>query len=441
MKTRSLLELFTRAWLPITRYFRSGHISMTPTLRTAELIRALVQPSSNPEQSARQFPDTHNTETTSLTFNGSAALYRAAQHLQLSTTDTVLLPAYGCGAEIGPFEYAGCRLSFYDNADGLNVDVEQISQILESDESVKALLVTHHFGLAQAKVTALKQLCEKTGTLLIEDCAHALYCEHENTMLGSIGHLAIFSPRKTLPLTEGGIFVVNNTTGDVTIPSQVTAQESVKPERLALLQRLCYSIQQGYRSRDNSLGYALIRGSGIALWAIPSTFIKLIKRAGLTKKAHWLTADAEGSEAIPIYRTRMSSLMHSVYRTTNKSNVIERRRHNFYQLLSSVQTQKSDTIATPVISELPEGFLPLYFPIFTPNPAELVAYLEGVDIEAFNWWQHLHPTVNWTDFPVARRLKQSIVALPVHQQLTSRQIERIASALTAYETETHQLNV
>lgn len=441
MKARSLLKLISSVRLSAARYFRSGHISMAPTLSPAELIRGFFQTSRQADQRAQLFPDTRNKLQTTLTFNGSAALYRAAQHLQLKNTDTVLLPAYGCGAEIGPFEYAGCRLAFYDNGDGLNVDAQQVAHILESDLSVKALLITHHFGLAQTEVTSLMQLCVKTDTVLIEDCAHALYCGHENANLGSMGHLAIFSPRKTLPLTEGGIFVVNDAMKHESMPSQPRAQDTVKPERLALLQRMCYSVQQGYRSCDVSAGYAPIRVIGIALWAAPAVFIKLIKRAGLSKKTHWLTADAEGAEAIPIYHTGMSSLMQAVYRDTDVSSVIQKRRNNFYQMLDAVGTPSSDTIVTPVISELPDGFVPLYFPVFTPNPADLVSHLEGLDIEAFNWWQHHHPAVKWIDFPVARSLKQSIVAVPVHQKLNSLQIKRIISALRTYEENTKQSSV
>ncbi len=48
------------------------------------------------------------------TYNGSAAIHAALQDMELQPGSKVLLPAYGCGAELGPFEQLGCELYFYD---------------------------------------------------------------------------------------------------------------------------------------------------------------------------------------------------------------------------------------------------------------------------------------------------------------------------------------
>jgi dTDP-4-amino-4,6-dideoxygalactose transaminase len=73
----------------------------------------------------------------------------------------------------------------------------------------------------------------------------------------------------------------------------------------------------------------------------------------------------------------------------------------------------------------------LYFPLRVSNPALIVEALKLDDIESFNWWQHMHGAVDWDLYPCARKMKQSIVALPVHQKLGSAQIKRIADTVKA----------
>jgi len=75
------------------------------------------------------------------TFNGSVALYQAVEALDLTPGDVILLPAYCCGAELGPFLYRDCRCEFFDVDDELNIDVEEIKQLFEEHDRCKALVV------------------------------------------------------------------------------------------------------------------------------------------------------------------------------------------------------------------------------------------------------------------------------------------------------------
>ena len=423
----------------IKYYFRSGHISMTPTLALSELA-----PSATDQAF---YLDSNNQTHIVETFNGSAGLHQVATALDLQAGDVILLPAYCCGAELGPFLHQGCRCEFFDVDEQLNADIQQIEKLLTQYDKTKAVLVTHYFGFAQQNIEQLAELCKTRQVALIEDCAHALFSLHNHKALGSAGQYAVFSPRKSLPLTEGGLMLVNQT-ASVTPSTQLQ-----KPALLPRWQRLFYSLQQNLRSVSPNEQAILInvkRRLLIALIAIPSIAIKLAKKLPVLNRAVWLSADAEGEEAVPIYSVGMSNLSLSLMKKANKEKIVSARRSNYslwlelisqlsqaatsQALTSQASMDQPVTVETgssirPLLPELPEGCCPLYFPVVVKNPAAIKEYLADRDIECFNWWQHLHEAVDWTQFPVAERLKRSVIALPVHQNLSKVQIEYAAKCL------------
>lgn len=360
------------------------------------------------------------------TYNGSAALYQATQSLGLGSGDAVLLPAYCCGAEIGPFEHIGCELLFYDVDELLNAKTNQIVQIIEQRRDIRALLITHYFGFAQQDTLRIKQLCEDSSIALVEDCAHSLYGKHNDTPLGSFGSHAIFSPRKTLPLTEGGLYISN-----LTAPHESSVPDGEQPDLLPWLQRVLYSLQQFYRSDNTQKINAVFTVLMIGMLAAPAIIVKVLKRLGPFKNAVWLTADVEGDAAAQIYPVSMSKTMRRLLHNTDAHSVVAKRRDNYQCWLNEFSASDNNIPAKPLFELLPEHCCPLYFPLIVNNPAELVKALKIADIESFNWWQHMHPAVDWEHFPVAKQMKQSIIALPAHQNLDSQQIVRMANRIKA----------
>ncbi len=407
---------------------------MTPTLAFTELVSSATDHAF--------YLDSINQTRVVETFNGSAGLHQVAAALNLRAGDVILLPAYCCGAELGPFLHQGCRCEFFDVDEQLNADIQQIEKLLTHYDKTKAVLVTHYFGFAQQNIEQLAKLCKTREVALVEDCAHALFSLHNNKALGSTGQYAVFSPRKSLPLTEGGLMLVNHT-ASVTPHTQLQ-----KPALLPRWQRLFYSLQQNLRSvSPNELDTlaGVKRRLLIALFAVPSIAIKLAKKLPVLNRAVWLSADAEGEEAVPIYSVGMSNSSLALMKKANREKIVSARRSNYLQWLELIGqlnqasvnqasmeqplTAEADFAIRPLLPELPEGCCPLYFPVVVQNPAAIKEYLADQDIECFNWWQHLHEAVDWAQFPVAERLKRSVIALPVHQNLSKVQIEYAAKCL------------
>jgi dTDP-4-amino-4,6-dideoxygalactose transaminase len=77
---------------------------------------------------------------------------------------------------------------------------------------------------------------------------------------------------------------------------------------------------------------------------------------------------------------------------------------------------------------LPAGASPFAFPLETERKAELVTELFDQGIAAADWWSIPHPSLPAERYPRASALRERVVGLPVHQELTRRDVERVAAA-------------
>jgi dTDP-4-amino-4,6-dideoxygalactose transaminase len=75
----------------------------------------------------------------------------------------------------------------------------------------KAICVVHYAGYP-ARLAELRQIADKHGIALIEDCAHALGARYNGEPIGSIGDFAIFSFQaiKHMTTVDGGVLVVKD---------------------------------------------------------------------------------------------------------------------------------------------------------------------------------------------------------------------------------------
>ncbi|NLE43515.1 MAG: hypothetical protein GX620_02235 [Chloroflexi bacterium] len=75
----------------------------------------------------------------------------------------------------------------------------------------KAIWVTHLWGFA-AEVDRLREIADRHGIYLLEDCAHAILAEYKGRKLGTWGHIGSFSFNmwKQLATGEGGMAITDD---------------------------------------------------------------------------------------------------------------------------------------------------------------------------------------------------------------------------------------
>tara|TARA_B100000767_G_C19745743_1_gene528412 strand:+ start:707 stop:1852 length:1146 start_codon:yes stop_codon:yes gene_type:complete len=149
-------------------------------------------------------------DSSMLFFNkGRDALVRGLEILDIAPGAVILVPAYMCDSTIKPLRQRGYQLIFIDVQDDFNFDLNLVDTMIK-EFNVKVILAVHYFGFS-SKIQSLVELCNTHEVKVIEDCSHSFLTSIGGEPVGSFGHIAIFSMRKTLPVYDGGALRINET--------------------------------------------------------------------------------------------------------------------------------------------------------------------------------------------------------------------------------------
>lgn len=349
------------------------------------------------------------------TCSGTSAIYHVARALGLRSGDEVLLPAYHCGKEAAPFLHLGIRPVYYRIGDDLAPQIEHVKRLITPQTS--AMLVTHYFGFPAA-LRPVTSLCRAHGIRLIEDCAHALFGRDSARPLGATGDAAIFSPRKFLPIPDGGIAVLNS-------PESAFPEEARPPSAILTAARVL-SIRHKSLKRDAPLAARLPQRLAFAAFLPFAAGNAALTRAAATISRQW---HSEVRPLNPPRRALMQGMSPTsrtyLERCTDWESIVRRRRHNYAGLLAAARQTAG---IEPLFRSLPPGVNPLCFPVKTNVPAKAAEAARKCGVVASDWWPRLDSGVDWDAFPLERMLKSSILVFPVHQSLSQGALDRIVGS-------------
>jgi dTDP-4-amino-4,6-dideoxygalactose transaminase len=332
--------------------------------------------------------------------------------LRLQAGDHVLMPAYNCGSEIDPFIKAKISIDFYRVDRECGIDLSDLSSRITS--KTKAIYVIHYFGFP-LPIAGLKGLCERSGLYLIEDCALSLFSSSNDLKLGTIGDLAVFSFPKTLPVPDGGALLINNPNLDAgDWPTKVAPLVRVMKRMLGLFKS---AILRTWT--HSSIPYPVLSSQAGGRIKGLSPQHDLSKKPDIPQSYYYESS---------LTRCRISLPTRHIIDRCNYRQIIERRRANYALLLGLVG---SNDRVIPLFKELPPNVCPLNFPVLVGNRDELCVRLNQMSIGAFPWWGGYHKDCSWDGFDDARYLKGSVLALPIHQDLTEEDIRYVADNLLA----------
>ena len=104
-------------------------------------------------------------------------------------------------------------------------------------ERTKAIIVTHLWGLI-ADMDEVLDIAREHDLMVIEDCAHAIYAQHNGRFAGTIGDIGVFSfqESKQLGTGEGGMVLYKSPEVGQRLTEMVTF--GTMPERIALNYRM-----------------------------------------------------------------------------------------------------------------------------------------------------------------------------------------------------------
>jgi perosamine synthetase len=351
-----------------------------------------------------------------LTFSGTVAVYQAFQALGLPAGSVVLCPSYNCGHEIEPLMRLGLKIQCYRVTSDLEADIEDIDRRM--DRSVKALLVTHFFGFGQ-RLDELRALCDRRGVFLVEDCAHALLSTNQGGNLGRVGDAAIFSIRKTLPLPNGGAVLFNN--ASLAMKGPLTA-----PPRLTTWLKACDLTRKAAAddlAREPS-GRTLLPFAALAPLMLGNELLARLHPAAGT--ACYDPDDEAFDFDQRIMSWGISPFSLRMLDQVEWSGVARRRRENYRYLAAALQQIEGCEVMR---TGIPDHTCPLFLPVLVSRRREVFRHLVQHRIHPAIWWDQKHRAVTWEEFPEAIVLKDRVLALPVHQDIETGQLDYLVDTL------------
>jgi len=331
------------------------------------------------------------------------AVWDAVQMLHLCGRK-VLMPAYHHGVELETLLAAGVEPVFFRVDGQMRADFEDARA---RSAGASALYVIHYAGFPQ-DMQAARQLATELGVPLIEDCALALLSRDGDKPLGSFGDVSIFCLYKTLPVPNGGALLTRG--AQARKLSSLPPVEPPPPASTA--SHLVGSLLSNLELRTGEIGRRArqaVRDAGH--WFVRSAKVERVS----TGTQHFNLHDVG---------LGMSAASHLILRNQIFSRIVERRRRNYFLLYAMLRD-----VAPPVTGELKHGVCPLFYPIAIDDKAGAMARLLGRGVETVDFWRLRHPAVPAGAFPEVDRLRERVLELPVHQDLSPADAEHVASCV------------
>jgi len=338
------------------------------------------------------------------------AIYYALKALGVSPGAHVLLPAYLCRAAVEPFEVFGASVGFY----GVGRDCEPDFTEMEAKITARteAIMAVHYFGFPQ-RIQDFRNVCDRRGLALIEDCAHVLGSAVSGHSLGTMGDASVFSWRKFLPLYDGGELRLRKTSGDLPVEwHKETLPFTLKVTKCLLDRTLEQSASPAAK--------AFSRG------------IESLKRAWrhLTRtpeSAPLFELDSNRADFDPrLLDQKMSRASRWLLVHSDLAAILSRRRKNYSFLLENLRAVSG---ITPLHHKLPVDVCPWVFPLCFDGMSDAHLLLQREGIPAVTWGGVRPADVDPAVFPAADFLYDNLVFLPVHQNLGSEALDAIVAAV------------
>jgi len=310
-----------------------------------------------------------------LTNNGTLALFLSLKAVGIQKGDEVIVPDFTFNASGSSVHFTGGKPVFIDVCENtFDIDVTKIEKLISN--KTKAIMPVHIYGQA-ADMDPIIELAKKYQLNVIEDAAQGFGVFYKSRHTGTIGDVGIISffADKTITAGEGAVILTNNYT---------------------LYEKLKYLRNQG---RLNS-----------------GSFIH--PEMGMNFRVTDLQS-AVGVAQVEKFR---------------KIERIKLKNYNAYKELLK-ELEEVEFVEEVDYSNI----VPFRFCVKTHKKDGLINYLEEkkIQIRSFFFPLHRQPCFDYlkykkSDFPIANKLFNEGILLPIYCDLSSEQIEYICDSIKEF---------
>jgi dTDP-4-amino-4,6-dideoxygalactose transaminase len=320
---------------------------------------------------------------------------------------TVLAPDYNSGNEVLAMRAAGATIHYCAVRRDGQLDPGEVERLCRLHQP-EILYVIHYLGWPQP-IAELADLCRRRRILLVEDCALALLSQADGRPLGSFGDWSIFCLYKTLPVPNGALLVQNTT--------RLPALEHItlrRPGAASVAGPTAELVVQRLRARTRTLGAMLHAAK---------------RRVGRQAAAMAVSRATVGDLGFDLDTVdlAMSGVSSHLLRRVDVRSIREARTRNFRELADLIRGRVS-----VLYPELPDGACPLFLPVLVDDKPATARSLGRHGIDALEFWNHGADAPAVMGAP-ARFLREHVLGLPVHQDLTRGQLAHVARHVAALD--------
>lgn len=122
----------------------------------------------------------------------------------------------------------------------------------------------------------------------------------------------------------------------------------------------------------------------------------------------------------------MSPLSRRVTASVDPAQIVERRRRNY---LALDQALAGSSGYRKVFENLPNGACPLFLPVWVAEREALRATLHSRGVETYRFGATPHPQFDSATGEETGGMRDNILCLPVHQQITDSDVEKLSRIL------------
>lgn len=336
---------------------------------------------------------------------GRYALREAYRLSGIGPGSALLAPSYHCRTMLDPALALGGDVLLYPLRPDLSPDLAALDA-LAATRPVRAVLATHFFGMPQP-FAPLAAWGKERDITLIEDCSHALFCEHHRPSgVGNLGDFVVSSPYKFLPSPDGGLLYARD---DGRLKNLSTRTPSWYNELRGM--HFAWSRTAERRRNQTALDAARLDAEYTAI--AEGQPHPAIDRHELAGPSADYRPDHEGYSSL-----RFS---HLLYGHPDIATIAQRRCDNYRRWAAVAMNLP---YCRPLYPELPAGCIPYMFPLIIDKAEPHFTRLKQLGMPIFRW-----DSIAVSGCSTASDYRLRLLQLPCHQSLSDNDIDWMIAAV------------
>lgn len=338
--------------------------------------------------------------------SGTVAIALTLAAAGIGAGDDVLVPSVNCRSICEAVAAVGARAVLYRTNKDLTVDLDGLRMVEAS--SVRALITINFFGFPQP-LEPLREYCDETGALLIEDCAHA-WLALEDCRDSELADAIIGSATKFFPVAEGGFVAIRNR------------------ERFAEIKLRRLKLREELKSLANAVEVAFSYGRLPLLRFFAGWLFRLRRQLGRGNPTI-LENPTDAANTVPAFlyidpddfAVPMSKTSRFLYRRYPVRAAAAARRANYEALVERLKRVPSLRTLKPT---LPASVIPYMVPLILEAPSEAFPRLKSAGVPMYRW-----EDVDESDCGVGAVYREALIQLPCHESLTDAELHTICDTV------------